>query len=312
MSTNSLFDIHKLLPHLATFRLVAERGSFQSAANELNLPRSSVSKKIRQLEEIVEQRLLQRTTRKLTLTEAGEALLNTTQELPSLIDKMETFLLDQQTIPSGKVKISCSTLLGQHYLLPQMKYLVACFPQIQFQLSFDDNCVDLIESKIDIAIRIGELPDSPMLARKIGEKRWCFVASDDYLKVNGYPTHPNQLVFHQCLVFANQTSTQNHWQFVDENKNIESVSVEGAIQSDDARALVELLKQGVGIARLDPNVIASELESGELTTILDSYTVDFTAPIQLLCLGKATHSKASRAVWDELARVLPPRLKIKK
>ncbi|PMJ91389.1 LysR family transcriptional regulator [Vibrio sp. 10N.261.55.A7] len=299
-------DTHKLLPNLAVFRLVAKLGSFQAAANQMGLPRPSVSKKISQLEELVGQRLMQRTTRKLALTESGEDLLRITESLPSILNHVDDFISKQHAEPKGLVRISCSTLIGQRYLLSHVKSLMARFPQIRLELSFDDNNTDLLENKVDIAIRIGNLPDSPMVARAIGIKRWCFVASPDYIENMGTPSEPSQLKSHQCLVFKNNTTTHDCWQFKNSVGAMESINVEAAITSDDARALVEMLKSGLGIAMIDPNFIAEELASGELVKILTPFTTDETVPIQLVCLGRTTRSKASEAVWEELVTLLTP------
>ncbi|WP_394251750.1 LysR family transcriptional regulator [Vibrio profundi] len=305
MDTNNL-DTHKVLPYLVVFRLVAQLGSFQAAANQLQLPRPSVSKKIAQLESIMGQRLIQRTTRKLALTESGNCLLKITDALPSLMSNVDEFISQQQVEPSGIVRISCSTLIGQRYLLPHIKSLITRFPDIQLDLSFDDNNVDLLDDKIDIAIRIGHLPDSPMVARIIGYKSWCLVASPEYLRSASSLSHPFDLIQHQCLVFKNKTYVHDCWQFKSENNTIESIQVQGVLTSDDARALVELLKDGLGIAMIDPNFVEQEIKHGELVEVLPEYRIEDTAPIQLVCLGRSARTKASKVIWQELAELLPP------
>ncbi|MBW3696415.1 LysR family transcriptional regulator [Vibrio sp. T187] len=305
MDTNNL-ETHKVLPYLVVFRLVAKLGSFQAAANQLQLPRPSVSKKIAQLENMMGQRLIQRTTRKLALTESGENLLRVTDTLPSLMNSVDEFISQQQIEPSGVVKISCSTLIGHRYLLQHIKTLIQRFPDVQLDLSFDDNNVDLLDDKIDIAIRIGHLPDSPMVARTIGYKSWCFVTSPEYLHTAPMPIHPREFIHHQCLVFKNKTHVHDCWPFKSEINTVESVQVERTLTSDDARALVEMLKDGLGIAMIDPNFIEHEIKSGELVKILPDYCIEDTVPIQLVCLGKSTRTKASKVIWEELAKLLPP------
>ncbi len=264
-----------------------------------------MSKKISQLEQLVDQRLIQRTTRKLSLTESGENLFEISGNLLPLLESVEDYISDNQSTPKGRVKVSCSTLFGQNYLLPELGYLREAFPDIQLELNFDDSNVDLIEEGIDIAIRIGHLPDSPMLARKIGEKRMCFVASPDYLSRASSPSHPRELTAHQCLIFKSRTSHFDCWQFADEDGKLESIRVDSSICCNDARALVTMLKSGLGIAMIDPHFISQELSSGELVEILSDYTSGQSVPIQLLCLGRATRSKASKAIWESLAQSLP-------
>ncbi len=294
-------DTHKLLPYLAIFRQVVELGSFQAVATQHGVPRSSISKKITQLEAMVDQRLLQRTTRKLSITESGEHLLKLSASLTPLLEDVASFVSEGKSEPSGKVKISSSTIFGQRCLVPHMPHLIRKFPQIHFDLSFSDSNVDLIEEKIDIAIRIGHLPDSPMLARQIAEKRWCFVASPSYIAQYGTPKHPKDLLAHQCLVFRSKTFHADEWAYLDHDGEMGIVTVEEVVSSDDARALVDMLKAGLGVGRIDASAIRAELDSGELQIILPEFAHPQTAPIQLLCLGKATRSKACKAVWEELA-----------
>jgi len=305
MNTNSI-DTHKILPYLVVFRLVAQLGSFQAAANQLQLPRPSVSKKIAQLESIMGQRLIQRTTRKLALTENGNSLLKITEALPSLMNNVDEFISQQSVDPSGVVRISCSTLIGHLYLLPHIKDLIKRYPDIQLDLSFDDNNVDLLEDKTDIAIRIGHLPDSPMVARTIGHKSWCFAASPEYLLSAPSLRHPSELIHHQCLVFKNKTHLHDCWPFKSESNTIESVQVQGVLTSDDARALVEMLKDGLGIAMIDPAFIEEEIRTGELIKILPDYNIEETVPIQLVCLGRSARTRASQAIWEALSELLPP------
>ncbi|WP_038196147.1 LysR family transcriptional regulator [Vibrio nigripulchritudo] len=299
-------NTHKLLPYIPVFRLVASQGSFQAAANALNIPRSSVSKKISQLESLVGQRLFQRTTRKLVITESGQQLLCISEGLPTLLDGIETFVSAQQSEPSGKVKISCSTLIGHQYLLPHVQELKTRYPKIVLELSFTDSYVDLMEELVDIAIRVGNLPDSPMLARKIGDKSLVCVANPDYLRAHGTPLTPEDLEAHQCLVFKSKSSNHSYWHFQNPEGNTLAVQVRETLICDDARALMEMVKSGLGITMVDPQLIRKELETGELIQILEPFSVTCTQPVQLVCLGRATRSKAAKVIWEELANLLPP------
>ncbi|GAB6259951.1 LysR family transcriptional regulator [Photobacterium sp. R1] len=286
------------LPLLHVFHRVAERGSFQAAANELNLPRSSVSKKIRQLEAFVGQPLLHRSTRQLHLTDVGRNLLQGTGDLRAVLSNLHGIVDETRDSPKGRVKISASILMGQCFLVPVLKKLRQTYPDIVIELSLDDQTVDLLEQNIDIAIRIGQLPDSSLIARKIGEKRWGWFASENYLAERGYPASPQELTQHDCLVFGNASSTFNFWPFQDKDGQTETLEVIPAIQTDNSRVLVDMACDGLGIVMVDPGFIQKECQSGQLVPVLTDWRHPERSPIHLVCIGERT--KASQAVWQFL------------
>ena len=302
-------QLHQYLAHICVFRLVVQQGSFQRAADQLGLPRSSVSKKVIQLEDYTGQRLLQRSTRQLHLTDAGAALLESTQRLDDILEQTEQLILDQQDEPTGRVRISSSTLIGQRYLLPRVAELNQTYPGVTIELSLNDSIVDLLGEGIDIAVRIGHLPDSSLVARRIGEKHWGWMASPDYLQQAGEPTHPEQLLQHQCLVFKNQGVNLNHWPFMARDDTIHTLQVETTIATDDARTLVELACMGQGIIMADPMLVRQELHQGQLQLLFPKWRHPDSQPIHLVCLGKSARSKAVDVVWQALCLWLTEDLK---
>jgi DNA-binding transcriptional LysR family regulator len=292
------------LSHLYLFQEVIRLGSFQAAAIQCNLPRSSVSKKIQQLEAHLGQRLIQRSSRKLSLTEAGVSLLDASQPLKALIEDSQRVMEDLDFTPSGKVKISCSSLIGQHYLLPLFSQLREQYPNISLELSLSDKYIDLIEEQVDIAIRIGHLPNSSLVARKIGEKRWGWYASPEYLEIYGTPTHPNELSDHQCLVFKNSNIELKNWPFDNGDGQIESIQIQSNITTDDSRALVEMARLGLGIIMIDPLLIRKDIEQKNLTPVLSNWKDPNTDPINLVCLGRNYRSRASTSIWEALYKAL--------
>ncbi|WP_444912871.1 LysR substrate-binding domain-containing protein [Microbulbifer sp. PAAF003] len=296
--------LHQYLGHLYVFRLVIEQGSFQGAANQLGLPRSSVSKKLAQLEGFVDQRLLHRSTRQLRLTDAGAALLEATETMAQLMSNTEHLILSQQDEAVGRVKISCSTLMGQRYLLPSIPLLKQRYPKITFQVNLSDRVVNLLDEGVDIAIRTGHLPDSSLVARRIGEKRWGWFASPDYLASRGEPNSPDDLSQHQCLVFSNQTTTIDHWHFSSEGNEIKTIAIDPAMVVDDGRTLVELATMGQGIVMIDPLLVRRELAEGKLMSIFQQWRSPELQPIHLVCLGRSIRSKAVEVVWQALVESL--------
>lgn len=284
------------LPLLHIFHLVVEQGSFQGAARHLNLPRSSVSKKIRQLEEVVGQPLLLRSTRMLKVTEVGLDLLSRTEHLADVLSNMGHVIEATQYSLKGSVKISTSVLMGQRFILPLLPAFRSTYPDIQLAVNLDDDNVDLLANRVDIAIRIGHLPDSSLVARKLGEKQWGWFASPEYLHLKGEPKTPEDLDHHDCLVFANGNSTMNHWPFQSKQGATQNVEVGAVIQTDNSRALVDMACAGLGIIMVDPLFIQNELVEKKLKPVLTKWRHPDISPIHLLCLGQ--RSRAAQATWQ--------------
>ncbi|MEP3349073.1 MAG: LysR family transcriptional regulator [Marinomonas sp.] len=297
-------DLHNHLSHLYLFQTVARLGSFQAAATKYGLPRSSVSKKIQQLEDKIGQRLIQRSTRKLSLTDAGRDLLAASEPLNSLMEDTQRIIDEHESIPSGKVKLSCPSLIAQHLVLPFISTLREAYPAISLELCLSDDYVDLIEQEIDIAIRIGHLPDSSLVARKIGEKRLGLYASPAYLEKNGTPKSPDDLNKHQCIVFKNKNITLDHWLFQQANGDVTKAKVSHQLSTDDGRALVEMGRLGLGIIMIYPLMIQEDLNTNKLVPILADRPHPDSEPINLVCLGKNYRSRAANCIWEMLSEHL--------
>ncbi|MCV2401836.1 LysR family transcriptional regulator [Marinomonas sp. C2222] len=293
-------SLHNHLFHLYLFQSIAKLGSFQATATKYGLPRSSVSKKIQQLEQHVGQRLIQRSTRKLNLTEAGRDLLAASESLHQVVEASQQVVEKHETSPSGRVRISSSTLIGEHFLLPFLQELRDLYPDVSLELFLSDDYVDLIEQEIDIAIRIGHLPDSSLVARKIGEKHWGWYASPAYLQKNGYPKTPEDLVEHDCLVFKNKNVTLDHWPFKSPTGEVHKVKIKNQLATDSSRALVEMSRLGMGIMMIDPILIRDDIANGSLVPVLTKWQYTDSLPINLVCLGRNYRTRASSCIWEAL------------
>ncbi|WP_341501255.1 LysR family transcriptional regulator [Gallaecimonas sp. GXIMD4217] len=294
------------LPLLHVFRLVAERGSFQGAATALELPRSSVSKKVRQLEEAVGQPLLRRSTRSVQVTEVGQQLLDGSGALAGVLEQLAGVMERMQATVSGKVKLSTSVLLGQAYILPLLQELRRLYPDVELDIGFEDRTVDLLAEQVDIALRIGALPDSNLIARRVGSKHWGWFASPAYLASRGRPQSPQQLADHDCLVFKAAGSGLCHWPFQGADGTTFTLDVKPVITTDNSRALVDMACAGLGVIMADPLLLRNQLASGELVAILGDWRHPEVSPISLVCLGR--RSRAAQAVWAFLVEALPPAL----
>lgn len=293
--------LHNHLSHLYLFHNVARLGSFQAVATKYHLPRSSVSKKIQQLEEQVGQRLIQRSTRKLSLTEAGRDLLAASESLNKVVEDSQRVIDEHESTLSGTVKISCTVIIGQHFILPLIRTLRRDYPAISLELYFSDDQVDLLEQEIDIAIRIGHLPDSSLVAKKVGNKHLGWYASPDYLQEHTTPTTPDALNEHQCLIFKNQSVALDYWPFKQKNGDVKKIRVDSNIATDDGRILVEMARLGLGIIMIDPLLIKEDLEKGLLVPILTDWQHPDSQPINLVCLGRNYRSRASTSIWEVLS-----------
>ncbi|WP_298943496.1 LysR family transcriptional regulator [uncultured Psychromonas sp.] len=297
-------DLHRHLSHLYLFQSVARLGSFHAVAKKYGLPRSSVSKKIQQLEDKVGQRLIQRSTRKLNLTESGRDLLAATESLSTLVEDAQRVIDKLESTPSGTIKISCTTIIGQQYIIPIISTLRGLYPNISIDLCLSDHYVDLIEQEVDIAIRIGHLPDSSLVARKIADKRFAWYASPEYLEKNGMPTDPESLNEHRGLVFKNEKYAQDHWTFKHANGDIKTIKITNQLTTDDGRALREMACLGLGVIMIFPFLIKNEIENKQLVPILTDWEHPDRQPINLVCLGRNYRSRASTSVWDILSKNL--------
>lgn len=296
--------LHQQLPLIYVFRLVAELGSFQAAAHRLALPRSSVSKKIAALEDFCAERLFARHTRALKLTDAGVALLSATDGLSQLLAQTENWLVGQQRSLSGRVKLSCSTLLAAEYLMPRVIELRRLYPQISLELDFRDELVDLLDEGVDIAIRVGKLPDSSLVAKRVGLKRFGWYASPGYLKQRGVPEAPESLSEHDCIVYRNRHLCMDLWRFSGPDGRISEHRVSAAILSSDSRSLLELALADQGIIMADRLLARRYLGTGQLVSLFDDWQHPETQPVHLVCLGRNSRSRAAETLWERLAEWL--------
>nr|WP_314898931.1 LysR substrate-binding domain-containing protein [uncultured Deefgea sp.] len=202
------------LPGLALFACVVRHGSMSSAAKELGLSRSSVSKQLTKFEQHLGARLLQRTTRQLALTELGEEVWREAQAIELALDNVAAITDNYQQHVKGRLKVSCSSSIGRAHLLPLLPEFMQQYPEIDLVLLFEDRMADLAAEQIDLAIRIGHLPDSSLVARKLGELERQLVASPAYLAKNPAPSTPQALTQHNCLCYRNNTTTMDVWRFM--------------------------------------------------------------------------------------------------
>ncbi len=257
---------------LRVFVRVMDRGSFASAANDLGLTPSAVSKLISRLEDRLGARLLERSTRRLALTPEGETFLARARRIVADIEEAEAEVARVRGAPRGRLHINSGTAFGLHQLAPALADFLARYPEIDLELSITDRLVDLIEEQADIAVRSGHLPEGPFIQRKIADLERVICAAPAYLKRHGTPRVAADLKNHDCIVVAGPGLKR--WPFKTRS-GIDVVEVRPRVSTDDAEAALRLAIEGAGIIRLSEVIVGSPLRDGQLVALLtDSHHVE--------------------------------------
>ncbi|MCX7206816.1 MAG: LysR family transcriptional regulator [Proteobacteria bacterium] len=248
---------------------VVECGSFSAAATRLGLTKSAVSKRILQLEAQLGTRLLQRTTRRQSLTEAGESYYDYARQALALAREGADFIAGLQQQPQGLLRISVPMAFGRLHLSPLVPAFLHAHPAVQLDMVMDDQMVDLIDGGFDLAIRIGHLPESEMIARRIAPCKSVLCASPDYLAKHGHPLQPLDLLKHNCIQYSYYRGG-TEWIFAGP-AGANKVLPRGNYQVNNSEALRDALLAGLGICHMPSFVVGADLAAGRLVTLLDDY-----------------------------------------
>jgi DNA-binding transcriptional LysR family regulator len=255
----------------AIFAKVAETGGFAAAAAELGLSGPTVSKAVQRLESRLGERLIHRTSRRFALTEAGRVLAVRAARILAEGEAAEAEAKASSTVPRGMVRLAAPMSFGVRHIAPALPDFLAAHPEVSIDLRLDDRVVDLIAGGIDVAVRIADLPDSSLLARRLCPVRRWVVGSPDYFARHGIPRRPRDLREHACLGYT-WLATGETWHFTDANGAAEAVAVKGPLSATNGDALEPALGAGLGIA-LQPDFLAWEaVKAGRLVTVLDEWS----------------------------------------
>ena len=258
---------------MAVFCRVATLGSFSSAARELNLTPSAVSKLISRLEDRLSVRLFQRTTRRLNLTDEGSMFFEQCRAILQDIEEAELQVTALQSRVTGTLNVTAISAFARTQLCKLMPEFMARHPELRVELSLTERQVELINERVDLAIMISEeVLDHSLASRKLATNHRVICASPAYIEKHGAPKKPGDLLKHNCLTHSSLQHF-NDWQFT-ENGKIEVHSVTGNFRTNSASALHEAVKAGIGIARLATFVTQPSLASGELVPLLTEHTHD--------------------------------------
>lgn len=257
---------------LTTFSAIVSAGSISAAATRLGCGKSVISRQLARLEADLGARLIQRTTRKLTLTEVGKVVLLEAQQIDRALSNVAQISGQFQQEVRGSLRVACPRPLGQRHLVPLITEFTRLHPLVEVTLLVEDRMTDLVAEQIDVALRAANLEDSTLVARKLADNPRSLVAAPAYLARAGVPKTPSDLMNHECLLWTRDNRVYDEWPFTLDGVT-ERVRVQGRIHVNDGMALAATACAGAGIAVLDRLLVEQELGTGELVELLPSYAL---------------------------------------
>ena len=256
---------------MITFVRVVETGSFSAAARQLNLSQPAVSKSVAQLESWLDVRLLVRTTRGLSPTEAGWAFFERAKNSIHEADEAEIAARGSMASLSGRLRVNATVTFSRLHILPQVPAFLARHPGLTLDLVLGDNRIDLVEEGIDVSIQWGNLADSSLVARKIAQGRQSLLASRDYLDRHGEPRHPDDLANHEAVVYAQQIGG-DAWTFRRQAEEV-PVTLSGRLRVSAVEGVRSAVLAGAGLAILPEWLLLPELASGAVKAVMTDWTL---------------------------------------
>jgi len=254
---------------MQAFVAVADLQGFAPAARKLGLSPSGVTRLIAALEQRLGARLLQRTTRSVTLTDIGTRYLERARRILADVEEAEGSAQDERTRPSGRLVVSAPVGFGRLHVSPVMSAYLKRYPEVSAELRLADRMVNLVEDGIDLAVRIGHLADSSLVARHVGEMRRIVVASSGYLKQRGEPNAPEAVTSHETIQFGAMTASPD-WRFVEDGREIR-VTCTPRFTTNSADAAIQYAEQGGGLTRVLAYQAADAIKGGRLRVVLAQF-----------------------------------------
>ena len=252
---------------ISAFVRVVETGSFARAAARLDVSVSSVSRQVADLEAHLDARLLNRTTRRLSLTESGQAFFERCVQLLADLEEAEVAVTAASIVPKGTLRLTCSATFGVRHLAPAIAAFAARHPQVRFDVELSERMVDLVEEGFDLAVRVGETGSQNLVGRRIGTTRLVCCAAPSYLARYGEPLEPEDLTRHACLTYE-YAPNRNMWSFRDGKGALRQIRIDGPVHANNGRFNMALAANGLGIAREPDFIVGPDVKSGRLKPIL--------------------------------------------
>src|SRR5215470_7072542 len=293
------------------FAKVVALGSYAEAARELGVTRSAVSKAVMELEQLLGARLLDRTTRRVSPTEAGRAYYERCVDIVASVEEAELQVSRLHDEPKGVLKINGPMSFGALYLGPAIADFMAAYADLRVELTLNDRFIDPIEEGFDVTVRIAALEDSSLIARKLAPARRVLVAAPDYLARSGEPREPGDLIHHRCLNFGH-TSTLQRWRLTHDGKGI-SVPIASALCSNNGDVLKAAALKGQGVTELPTFLVGPDVKAGRLRVVMPDYPPTelgiyalyapnrFLAAKTRLLIDFLVDRFGTRPAWDDFA-----------
>jgi len=258
---------------LNLFLRVLDLGSISAAARALNVSVAVASQRLKRLERDLGVRLLHRTTRQLSVTPEGAALAEHGRVLADEIETLTASLRQAGTSVSGTLRVTTASMFGQQYISPLIPEFLALHPNVKLSVDLNDETLDLVRSGFDLAIRIGELDDSSLVARKLAINRRVLCAAPKYLRQHGVPKTPADLEQHECLILVGRQGRRDVWRLTDRKKEEVAVRVNGRIDSNQGELLRDAAVGGLGISMHSTWHVCEDLRAGRLEVVLPNYPI---------------------------------------
>ncbi|MDN7672349.1 LysR family transcriptional regulator [Burkholderia oklahomensis] len=286
------------LDELQTFATVVDTGSITAAAQQLELTVSATSRTLGRLEKKLQTTLLRRTTRRLELTEEGRAFLQNARAIIESVERAEEQMAARRERPSGRLRVDAATPFMLHVVVPLVNGYRTRYPHVELELNSNDEIIDLLERRTDVAIRIGRLKDSTLHSRAIGSSRVRILASPEYLDAHGHPRRVDDLGKHALLGF-NQPESLNQWPVL--GRDGEPYRIAPALASSSGETLRQLALQGAGIVCLSDFMTARDRDEGRLVQLLPRQTREALQPIHAVYYRNTAISSRIASFVDYLA-----------
>ena len=285
---------------ISAFARVVEAGSFAGAATRLGVSVSSVSRLVADLETQLGVRLLNRTTRRISLTEPGRAFHERSIQLLADLEEAEASASEGAAIPRGTLRLSGPVTFGTEHLAPAVAQFMRKHPTVKLELELSDRIVDLVDEGFDAAVRIGAVRGQNLVARRVGATRLVCCASPAYLATHGEPRAPDDLVSHACLLYQ-YAPQRDTWPFTDKHGGERRVRVSGPAYANNGAFLCALARDGIGIAYEPDFIVGDDVRAGRLVPILRAFTAPVGA-INVVYASRRHLSAKVRAFSDFLAQ----------
>ena len=286
---------------IRAFAQVVESGSFAKAAERLSMSTSAASRHVADLEAHLQTRLLNRTTRRVSLTESGRAFYERSVQLLADLEEAEQEASSAAVVPRGTIRLTTSVNFGVRHVAPAIAEFLGAHPEVRFDVSLSDRIVDLVEEGFDLAIRIGPPGADNLVARKLGETRLVPCASPEYLARRGAPRTPQELERHDCFTYE-YVNPRNQWRFRDRAGNEHAVRIAGSLHSNNGDLLAEVAALGAGIVFEPAFIVGPEVRAGRLVPLLQEYVPPPLPIYALYPSRKHLSAKVRRFVDFLLAR----------